>query len=219
MAFLWTRCPCLWQWTVRYFLLWHSISMPDWNKVPNWKKWQVQSKTIFWKSLWCVTPIFIRLHSLWRLFPISSNILHRRCRNSILSLSPVTTCRKQVRRQISSWLIHWPTVWNICVPEQRQVSILMRSLPVCLSSGRLVPITSWKSRRCVLPVCCGRTLWLLTIPNVCVIAKTRDLTVSAVVLPRWRYLPKHLLSIWHCLMLTLICFVHKQKQCLLHWEA
>ena len=36
----------------------------------------------------------------------------------------------------------------------------------------------------VLPVCCGRTLWLLTIPNVCVIAKTRDLTVSAVVLPR-----------------------------------
>ena len=38
------------------------------------------------------------------------------------------------------------------------VSISMRSLPVCLSSGRLVPITSWKSRRCVLPVCCGLRL-------------------------------------------------------------
>ena len=40
--------------------------------------------------------------------------------NSTLSLSPVTTCRKQVLRRISSWLIHWLTVWNIFVPELRR---------------------------------------------------------------------------------------------------
>ena len=204
MAFLWTRCPCLWQWTVRYFLLWHSISMPDWNKVPNWKKWQVQSKTIFWKSLWCVTPIFIRLHSLWRLFPISSNILHRRCRNSILSLSPVTTCRKQVLRRISSWLIHWLTVWNIFVPELPQASTLMRLLRVCLSSGQSVQTTLWKLPRCVPHVCCGRRLWNSSIRRTrnhwhCVLThrlpvghwpnKTRsttwDVLVSKLWLPLW----------------------------------
>ena len=70
-----------------------------------------------------------------KLFPIFSNILRRRCLSSTPSLSPVTTCRKQVRRQISSWLIHWPTVWNICVPEQRQVSISMRSSPFVFLLG------------------------------------------------------------------------------------
>ena len=33
--------------TVLCFLLWHSISMQVWNKVPSWKKWQVLSRMIF----------------------------------------------------------------------------------------------------------------------------------------------------------------------------
>ena len=77
---------------------------------------------------------------------------------SILSLSPVTTCRKQVLRRISSWLIHWLTVWNIFVPELPQASTLMRLLRVCLSSGQSVQTTLWKLPRCVPHVCCGRRL-------------------------------------------------------------
>ncbi len=38
-----------------------------------------------------------------KIISIFSNILRRRCLSSTPSLSPVTTCRKQVRRQISSW--------------------------------------------------------------------------------------------------------------------
>ena len=93
-----------------------------------------------------------------RLFLISSNTLHRRCRSSTLFLSPVITCRKQVLPQILSWLIHWLTVWNISVPEQQQVLILMHLLRVFLSSGQSEPITSWKLPRCVPHVCCGRRL-------------------------------------------------------------
>ena len=35
---------------------------------------------------------------------------------TIQSLSPATTCRRPVQRQILSWLTHWPTVWNTSVP-------------------------------------------------------------------------------------------------------
>ena len=120
---------------------------------------------------------------------------------------------------LRNWDMHWHGVMNIWISWLKPRFPLpswLRKLSLILVS---VLIISLKLQNSVLPVCCGRTLWLLTIPNVCVIAKTRDLTVSAVVLPRWRYMLKHLLSIWHCLMLTWICFVHKQKQCLLHWEA
>ena len=66
--------------------------------------------------------------------------------------------RKQVLRRISSWLIHWLTVWNIFVPELPQASTLMRLLRVCLSSGQSVQTTLWKLPRCVPHVCCGRRL-------------------------------------------------------------
>lgn len=59
----------------------------------------------------------------------------QRCLSSIQSLSPAITCRKQVLRQISNWLIPWPTVWNISVQVLQQVSISMPLLRACRSSG------------------------------------------------------------------------------------
>ncbi len=66
----------------------------------------------------------------------------RRCLSSTLSPSPATTCRKQVLRQISSWLIPWQTVWNICVPERLQVltSMLSHRVSVFLLGHRNEPL-------------------------------------------------------------------------------
>lgn len=72
------------------------------------------------------------------------NIHLRRCLSSTLSLSPVITCRRQVLRRISSWLIRWPTVWNIFVQVLLPVSTSMRSHRACRSSGLSEPITLWK---------------------------------------------------------------------------
>ena len=71
---------------------------------------------------------------------------------------PPAFSMKQVLRRISSWLIHWLSVWIIFVPELPQASTLMRLLRVCLSSGRSVQTTLWKLPRCVPHVCCGRRL-------------------------------------------------------------
>ena len=159
MASPWTRCPFPWPWTEPYFLSWHSISMQDWNRERNLKKWQEPSRMIFWKSSWCVTPIFIRLPSLWRLSPTSLNTPLKRCLSSIQSLSPAITCRKQVLRQISNWLIPWPTVWNISVQVLQQVSISMPLLRACRSSGLSVWITLWRLPKCVPHVCYGQNSW------------------------------------------------------------
>ena len=47
----------------------------------------------------------------------SSSTPRRTCLSSTASLSPATTCRRQVLRLISSWHTRWLTVWSICVPE------------------------------------------------------------------------------------------------------
>ena len=159
MVSLWTRCPYLWLWTVLYSRSWHSISMPDWNKELNSRRWPVRSRMIFWKNLWCVILIFIHLHSQWKSSLIFLNIPHKRCRSSTLSLSPVIICRRLVRQPISNWLTHWLTVWNISVQVLPQVSILMLLLRVSLSSGPLERITLWKLPKCVQHVCYGRRLW------------------------------------------------------------
>ena len=66
MASPWTRCP--FHDHERSRTSYHGILYQCRTGTrPNLKKWQEPSRMIFWKSSWCVTPIFIRLHSLWRL--------------------------------------------------------------------------------------------------------------------------------------------------------
>ncbi len=40
-----------------------TMTTPDSSRVPNWRRWQVPSRTISSRSSWCVTPISIRLSS------------------------------------------------------------------------------------------------------------------------------------------------------------
>ena len=165
-VFLWIKCRYPWPWTALCYLSWRFTSTQDWNKEPNSKKWPELSKTIFWKSLWCVIPTSTHRISRCVSLPIYSNSPLNTCPNSIRFPSRVTTCRKPEQRPILNWHIRWPTDWNIFVQASMQAWILTHLRPGCRSSGLSVWIISWKSPKCGLRVCCGQKSSNSSIPRI-----------------------------------------------------
>ena len=107
------------------------------------KEYMVRNTYIYRPSLPCAS---LRTYFLSR---------RRTCRNSTPFRSPAITCRRRARRLIWNWPTLWPTASNTSAPVSRRELILTLLRRASRFSGRKARISSWRSRKCARPACCG----------------------------------------------------------------